>query len=650
MSGRDITDGRANRSIAVDVGIVSTTAIWQNTKESYDVAIGGQPFFYATNDERPYVRQTAPFRKEQFDNGAEPGEQSLTGWWIRSQSSFHNGAGINFYDPSAGETVAYRFKESKGVDVWTKGQVTLLNDMVKVYTATATTSTPIIFGANDGTNDMIFIADDTALKKLTMSSDTATTSTYTLSVTTHTAVFSAAVTDGTRYFAADDVAIHVGNMGGTTSDGTTYATSASTAIVIAYAKQRLMAGVDNKLYELNPNTTPNGSHATTSLPTATFTHPNSLWQWTSITEGPNAIYAAGKLRNISSIFRIELSTSTTTGLGFPALITPTVIADFPEGEIVNDIKTYLGAYMVIATSKGIRVAAINEDASINYGPIIVDGAYNRIVFKDRFAYVSGLVDGEAGLTRIDLSAEIEQLRFAYAWDVYATGVTSGAALSVAFLGNTDRIAFAVAGEGVWIESALAKKSGGYLQTGFIRYSTLEPKNFKRLIGRGEFEFGAVTLSAITETGTQFDYITYNNAVGSPEVTTSNPAEPQEYLAYKFTFARDTTDTSKSPTFKGYQAKSTIATPRQRLIQFSVFCYDIETDRYNVQVGYEGRAQDRLLSLEDIEENGDVLTWQDLTTGESRQVVIESISFTRATPPSKQFSGFGGVLTITIRTV
>lgn len=647
---RDITEGRSNRAIAVDVGIVSSSAIWQNTGEAYDVAIGGQPFFYATNDERPYVRETAPFRKEQFDNGAEPGEQSLTGWWIRSQSSFHNGAGINFYDPSAGETVAYRYKESKGLDVWTKGEVTLLNTTTRAYTSVASTSIPIIVGANDGTNDMLFVADDTTLKKITMTTDASSVSTYTLSVTTHTSIFSAITTDGTRYFAADNTAIHVGNLGGTTNDGTTFATSASTAIAIAYVKQRLIAGVDNKLYELNPNTTPNGNHATTSLPTATFTHPNTSWNWTAIAEGPRAIYYSGKLRNISSIFMSTLSSATTTSLGFPSLNVPTVIADFPEGEIVNDIKTYLGSYMAICTSKGIRIAIMADDGTISYGPLIVEGSFNRVVFRDRFAYVSGLVDGEAGLIRIDLSAQIEPLRFAYAWDVVASGVTSGAALSVAFLGNTDRIAFAVAGQGVWIESAAEKVTSGYLQTGFIRYSTLEPKNFKRLIGRGEFGFGSMTLSAITETGTQFDYISYDESVGSPEVTTSNPALPQEYLAYKFTMFRDGTDTSKGPTFKGYQAKATIATPRQRVMQFSVFCYDTETDRYNVQIGYQGRALDRLLALENIEEDGDVLTWQDLTTGESRQVVIEKISFTRATPPSKQFSGFGGVLTITIRTV
>ncbi len=127
MAGRDITEGRATRAIAVDVGVVSSDAIWQNTNEAYDIAIGGQPFFYAMNDQRPYVRQTAPFRKDQFDNSTEPGEQSLYGWWIRSQSSFHNGSGIVFYDPSAGEMVDYRFTDSKNVDVWTKGEVTMLN-------------------------------------------------------------------------------------------------------------------------------------------------------------------------------------------------------------------------------------------------------------------------------------------------------------------------------------------------------------------------------------------------------------------------------------------------------------------------------------------------------------------------------------------
>jgi hypothetical protein len=114
--------------------------------------------------------------------------------------------------------------------------------------------------------------------------------------------------------------------------------------------------------------------------------------------------------------------------------------------------------------------------------------------------------------------------------------------------------------------------------------------------------------------------------------------------------RDGTDNTKGPVFKGYQAKATIATPRQRVLRFPVYCFDTETDRYNTIVGYEGRAFDRIQLLEDIEQSGDVLTFQDLSTGESRQAIIEQVTFTRMTPPDKRFDGFGGVLEITIRTV
>jgi len=137
VAGRDITEGRATRAIAVDVGVVGNQAVWQNTDIAYDTALGGMPFIYAISDARPYVRQTAPYRKEQFDNQTEPGEQSLTGWWIRSQSSFQDGTGITFYDPALipGEGT-FRFADSKGVNVWTEGEVTLLNNTASAHYTT----------------------------------------------------------------------------------------------------------------------------------------------------------------------------------------------------------------------------------------------------------------------------------------------------------------------------------------------------------------------------------------------------------------------------------------------------------------------------------------------------------------------------------
>jgi len=131
LAGQDITEG-----LPLNVGNPGTSGFWTNRAEDYDVAFGGIPFFMAPTDQNPYQRETAPYRKEQFDNSREPGEQSLTGWWLRSQSSFHGGAGIKFYDPSAGESIGYRYFDSQGVNPWVKGQVTLLKDTENTHVTT----------------------------------------------------------------------------------------------------------------------------------------------------------------------------------------------------------------------------------------------------------------------------------------------------------------------------------------------------------------------------------------------------------------------------------------------------------------------------------------------------------------------------------
>jgi hypothetical protein len=291
---------------------------------------------------------------------------------------------------------------------------------------------------------------------------------------------------------------------------------------------------------------------------------------------------------------------------------------------------------------------------LNYGPLIVETSQPVYAFatRDRFAWATTNVAGEPGVTRIDLGAEIETLRFAYANDVYYTGVSGKKTTAVSFIGETDRIAFATNAGYCYLESATVLNTTGYIKTGNIRYNTLEPKNFRRLVGRGVFTYGSMTIATVTEDGTEYDHISYDSSIPSQEVGTTQPENAQEFVAFKFTLYRDGTTSSLGPTFKGYQAKATIATPRQRVLKFPIFCYDVETDRFNVVTGYEGRALDRLRALENAEANGDVLIWQDLTssTGESRQVTIEQLSFTRLTPPDKRFSGFGGVIEVTLRTV
>ena len=643
MSTRDVTEGRGSATasigyaIAVDLGIVSSTSTWQNTNESYDVAVGGLPFFYAIGDARPYIRQTAPFRKEQSDIGAEPGEQSLTGWWLRSQSSFHNGTGIKFYDPSAGETVNHRFTDSDNVDVWTKGQVTLLKE------ATNTINTGVyklISGVSGSTDVAIsYIPASTTLKDI--KADATTLTTY---ATTASAIVDV-VSNGTTLFIANATRIYYQTIGATGALNNHYSTG-DAKVKMGWVKQRLVAGIGTSVYELT------GALGTTTLPTAIYTHPNTGWEWTSISEGGSAIYAAGYAGGTSAIYKFILSTA---GV-MPTLTSGIVAAQLPIGEIVYKIESYLGMLM-IGTNKGMRVATISDtNGDLAYGPLVFEdtNGVRDFAFRDNFVWATGTVSGCPGLYRVDLSSEIASLRFAYAKDVYLSSA-SGYATSVDFIGNSDQIAFTTSGSnGIVIQSATVLSTTGSLTTGKIRFSTLEPKNFKRLIGRGSFTAGEFTLSSLATstsgTETQYDHITYNSGVNAVEVTTTQPETAQEFLAYKFTFTRDTTVTSTGPTFKGYQAKATIATPRQRMIKFPVWCFDVETDRYNTVVGYEGRAYARIQLLEEIEKTGDVLTWQDLTTGESQQAVIEQVTFTRMTPPDKRFDGFGGVIDITIRTV
>jgi len=667
MATPDITE-----NIPLNVGNPGTSGFWSNNAEDYDVAVGGLPFFLAPTDQQPYQRETAPYRKDQFDNGTEPGEQSLTGWWIRSQSSFHVGSGIKFYDPSAGETTKYRFTDSQGVDVFTKGEVKLLKDV----DSTHATNGAIVGTDHQHTNQHVrsiqwssingvLLHDEFDVEKIS----TAGTVTKFIDYTSGTdrKVF-AICDDGVNAYWITNKTVG-GNQRLTmfkkplTGDSTTGSSNPSatgdvtqmfqsgdTEILYAameFIKDRIILCVNNKVFEL--------ATTATALPSAVYTNPNTNYHYTSVAASGPAIYTAGHSGIYSTIQKYTL----TTAGAVPTLTQAVVAAEFPPGEIVEKLYYYLG-YMMIGTSKGMRVSAINDqDGSLSYGPLILETSQPVYDFaaRDRFIWcASGIGTLDAGLIRIDLSQNIENepLRFAYANDLQVTQTATHYTTAVTFIGTTNRLAFCTAYEtttgAIYLESATVLRPTGYVTTGAIRYGTLEPKNFKLIRARGDFTNGAMDIFALDSSNNVYTIITYNAAVGTPEAATTNPEGPQEYLSYKFTLSRSATTTSQGPVFKGYQAKALPATARQRVIQFPVWCFDVETDRYNVKTGYEGRAWERIQLLEDIEKLGDIVNVQDFTTGERVQALIEKVNFSRKTPPSGQFDGFGGLLLITVRTV
>jgi hypothetical protein len=314
--------------------------------------------------------------------------------------------------------------------------------------------------------------------------------------------------------------------------------------------------------------------------------------------------------------------------------------------------------MAIGTNKGIRMAVVGDDGSINYGPLIAETTTPCYDFAARDSYIwcATGVEDNPGVIRINLGTRLgNDLNFAYCYDLYAPTVTDFTTTTCAFMGDTEQLAFVTANNGttdgaIYVENLNEKVEEGYLQTGFIRYNTLELKVYKLLQARIDNTNGGLLIDTVTYNGTEYRIGTFTQQSNIPEVTVSYPTGAQEYLGFKFILTRSTTDVSKGPVFDGYNLKSLPAVPRQRLIQYPLFCYDRETDKFGVEEGYEGSAYDRMSQLEQVENVGDTVRVQDFRTGESYLGLIEELSFVNRTPSGARFSGYGGTLLVTIRSI
>lgn len=313
----------------IDLGNPSAFKQHTNTSIMYDVAIDGMPFVLFANDQNPYIRQTAEYRKQQFDNTNEAGEQSLSGWWLRSQSSFHLGSGINFYEPAQAESLKYRFADSQGIDPWTIGQVTLLNDVDTSHIVTSTTRTPMR-SIKYNTTNAVLLHDGYDVDKIPESG-----------VEVHFIEYNAGL-DEPVYAICDDgvTAYWVTNapISGTprvhvfkkalTGDSSTLNTLMFTAnsitttnAVMDWVKGRIVMAINESVYEI--------TSASTSLPTPIFTAPTGT-VFTDITASASDIYMSARLGDSSVIYKIALDSDGT----FTSLTTGVVVAEMPRGEIV----------------------------------------------------------------------------------------------------------------------------------------------------------------------------------------------------------------------------------------------------------------------------------------------------------------------------
>ena len=638
----DITD-----DIPSDIGPAVTSSAGSAQVPAnirWDCRIASLPFLFGMSSDKPMQRETADFRRQRIDSERNPGEQSLdSGLWIRSQATWHYGGGLSSAEPlEVSETESrFRFTQSGGVDIWTPGQASLLNSTSKVLNSAG--SNQLLLGVTDG----VLHASATTLTYIAASGgSTAVTWGGSTAITSMT-------TDGANYYVADTDGIWKGALN---SGAGSKIWNTGSATVIRWVKSRLMATVGKGIYELTAAgpTLPTALDAGSARP--------SNWTWVDISESPQAIYFTGYAGDQSTIETVAVTSSASSIV----LSQPVVIAEMPRGEVVKSLYAYVGRYLIIGTSKGVRVGAISTsttaDGALTIGPLIIetsDGSTDAVAIGP-FVYVTVGSKGNAGdraqragLWRLDLGTNLNQsaLQFASAADLVSPSGTAGNAVQVTVSGTT--LFFAVNSAGVFQQDS-TYVSEGWLETGRIRLGTVENKAWRdiRLLGVQDMDGTVAAYASFVDSGTPSTWGAVISSSGTAPDSTGGlssvapSAQPSMYVAFKLA----TTDTAVSPLFVGYQLRAIPAPRRTQLVSVPLLCYDWEIDKNGSRVGHLGSSWERYGQLKTLEGSASTVIWQDYTTGERAEAYVEKVAMVRQAPPSGKASGAGGVVTVLLRLV
>lgn len=356
----------------------------------------------------------------------------------------------------------------------------------------------------------------------------------------------------------------------------------------------------------------------------------------SVAESPAAVY----ISHGTDIYAILPDAS---GL-IPTITTPVVAASFPTGETIASIYAYLGR-VIACTSLGLRVAVVQADGLLAYGPHAVEGNFSgtvRMAALRELAYVVGTAAGDTmpSLFNVNMVDDIADLQPVWAnLAPLNAGTLFGATIT------PDGLAMAWDGAGFY-RTGSGLQTTGYVSTGFHRLGTLDAKSFQYLRVKTEGTVGSVAVKVLLPDGTETSVGTVSAGNSADMVLTTAAPNPVEYLGLKFTLTGNGTT---GPTLLGYQLKALPVPKRQRMIRVPLMLFDREADgRSGTIRGQKGSAWTRLAALEALEESNAVVKFTDSETGETGSAYIEAVEVRRLSPVSRQDDGFGGLLYLTLR--
>lgn len=458
---------------------------WKVNAAAYDWRLAGLHFNSAISGESPYERAFSKVNKQSIDQSSQPGDQSLDGWWIRSQTDWSGGAGYEFMEPISQDPIPRTFNWSHGIDPWTPGKIYLhRKPSLCVTIPLATGADPVMAVHNDTAGTpYLYVAVGTDVYRFLVAS----LKTVGFTVASLGSPYCTLPSNVTSLVVAEGVLLAC-----TASDGVyrvqatpfrLFRSSAGNQISAWWTKDRLILAAGRHLYE-QPVPAALVDVDTLSSSTGRIVSQNeTAWRWVSVTSGPRGILVAGRGSTSSSISLIALDPDG----GLPTLTAPFVVAEFPSNEKVLEISSYLSRFLLISTTAGARLAVIDADGTITYGPLLrtpfLNGKFSTF---DRFAWssVDDAGEGRSGLVRFDLSEVSGETRAAWATDLRIPADV-GTVVGQEIFGQdyTAILAKSTSGTNALLyisQQGSATEDYGIIQSGAIRLGATVSKNWSRL--------------------------------------------------------------------------------------------------------------------------------------------------------------------------
>lgn len=617
--------------------LVLSRQIQQANTSGYklDITVDGIPFLLNPTEKDPWTWEVREDRREQFDNSNEAGEQSFGYFWLRSQSSFHGGAGQEFLDSGAEvqEVSRIRYNLSSQMDVFSKiGSITPRGSVTGTTITSIVRAVPFV---RAGVNKIAVARQNDSVDFYNVSPALAFDTNVSLTEAASSTLDIA--TDGeTLYVAINGKIIKIDSAGVQTD----WATLAFTKPVrLAYAKNRLILAHGPELYEIPIGAAPGalvfGTHGI-------FRHGAPNWTWSAIADGPNGIYAAGYagLRGeVWSFTETDVAGTLELGSGIQQFSLPT-------GEIPYDLMFYVSSLFVLGTSEGARVGSFTPDGRPQFGPLSFDLSPVRAVGA---VGTTAILGSDLGVYLLDLGRVVDR-NGAYAYTHRHDRLSAEPYVSIVTTGTVGATAIYSVTTGR-IESEAAD-SVGSLTTSWVTFSTTELKKLYYLsVGGRVPTAGAYANNTVVITVENYegDAQVFNLGADPSKTNWEFSISLNPSIAYRVKFQINTgTDVNF---INSYQLKALPQERRYETVVLPLLLSDREKASNRREIGYPGFGMDRLKAMIQSAKNNRTVVVTDVVSNSSFQAQIRDVQFRQehgiAEAPGRKTTG---VLNLVLRVV